>query len=124
MEEENDVKENLSLRGTKQSNQKSIKLGLDMKQYYLYIITNKENGTIYTGVTNDLVRRIGEHKKKQVLGFTNRHGLDKLVYFEVYQDVKEAIKREKQLKGGSRLNKLNLINAFNKNWDDLYEQIC
>ncbi len=95
-----------------------------MKQYYLYIITNKENGTIYTGVTNDLVRRIAEHKEKKISGFTKRHRLDKLVYYEIYQDVKEAIKREKQLKAGSRLNKTDLMNAFNKNWSDLYKQIC
>lgn len=93
------------------------------KQYYIYIMTNFENGTLYTGVTNDLVRRVYEHKNKLVDGFTKKYGLDKLVYYEVIDSIEQAILREKQIKGGSRKKKLCLINNFNKNWNDLYEGI-
>jgi len=93
------------------------------KQYYIYLITNFENGTLYTGVTNDLVRRTYEHKNKLVDGFTKKYGLDKLVYFEVSDNIEQAILREKQIKGGSRKKKLDLINNFNKKWEDLYEKI-
>lgn len=86
-------------------------------------MTNFENGTLYTGVTNDLVRRVWEHKNKLVEGFTKKYELDKLVYFEVFEDVNYAISREKQIKGGSRKKKLDLINNFNKEWKDLYEDI-
>lgn len=93
------------------------------KQYFIYIITNFENGTLYTGVTNDLVRRIYEHKNKLVDGFTKKYDLNKLVYYEIFDTIDTAIYREKQIKGGSRKKKLDLINKFNKSWDDLYEQI-
>ncbi|MDP4182363.1 MAG: GIY-YIG nuclease family protein [Bacillota bacterium] len=93
------------------------------KQYFIYIITNFENGTLYTGVTNDLVRRIYEHKNKLVDGFTKKYDLNKLVYYEIFDTIDTAIFREKQIKGGSRKKKLDLINKFNKSWDDLYEQI-
>ncbi|MFA7658919.1 MAG: GIY-YIG nuclease family protein [Candidatus Gastranaerophilaceae bacterium] len=93
------------------------------KQYYIYIMTNFENGTLYTGVTNDLVRRVYEHKNKLIEGFTKKYELDKLVYFEVFGSIEYAILREKQIKGGSRKKKLNLINNFNKEWKDLYEDI-
>lgn len=93
------------------------------KQYYIYILTNKENGTLYTGVTNDLIRRTYEHKNKLVDGFTKKYKLDKLVYYEVIDSIEQAILREKQIKGGSRKKKLDLINKFNKNWNDLYETI-
>jgi len=93
------------------------------KQYFIYIMTNFENGTLYTGVTNNLARRIYEHKNKLVKGFTNKYDLDKLVYYEVFDSIEYAILREKQIKGGSRKKKLNLINNFNKEWKDLYEQI-
>lgn len=95
----------------------------EFKQYYIYIVTNFENGTLYTGVTNDLVRRIYEHKNKLVDGFTKDYGLDKLVYYEVIDSVEQAILREKQIKGGSRKKKLDLINKFNKDWNDLYDTI-
>ena len=93
------------------------------KNYYIYILTNKENGTLYTGVTNNLQRRIYEHKNKLVDGFTKKYSLDKLVYYEVCESIENAILREKQLKGGSRKKKLDLINNFNKKWQDLYETI-
>ena len=93
------------------------------KQYYIYIITNFENGTLYTGVTNDLVRRVYEHKNKLIEGFTKKYELDKLVYYEMFDSIDYAILREKQIKGGSRKKKLDLINKFNKDWNDLYETI-
>lgn len=93
------------------------------KEYYIYILTNFKNGTLYTGVTNNLIRRIYEHKNKVVEGFTNKNNLNKLVYYEIFDTAENAILREKQIKGGSRKKKLDLINNFNKNWDDLYEKI-
>lgn len=93
------------------------------KQYFIYIMTNFENGTLYTGVTNNLVRRVYEHKNKLAEGFTKKYDLDKLVYFEVFGSIEYAISREKQIKGGSRKKKLDLINKFNKEWVDLYESI-
>ena len=93
------------------------------KNYYIYIITNKKNGTLYTEVTNNLIRRIYEHKNKLVEGFSKKYSLDKLVYYEQYSTIEDAILREKQIKGGSRKKKLDLINNFNKEWNDLYEII-
>ena len=95
-----------------------------MKRMYVYIITNKQNGTLYTGVTNNLVRRIYEHKHKLLEGFSKRYNLSKLVYYECYEDERSAIAREKRLKHFKRDWKLELINNFNKNWDDLYDLIC
>lgn len=91
------------------------------KQYYVYIMTNKTNSVLYTGVTNDLVRRVYEHKNKLVEGFTKKYNIDKLVFYEVYDDINTAIAREKQIKGGSRKKKLRLIEDMNKSWNDLYE---
>ena len=93
------------------------------KQYYNYIVTNKRNTVLYTGVTNDLKRRVYEHKEKLVSGFTKKYNLNKLVYYEVFGDVKYAIEREKRIKGGSRQDKIDLINGFNKEWVDLYDNI-
>lgn len=93
------------------------------KYYYVYIATNKINTVLYTGVTNNLVRRIYEHKQKLVLGFTAQYNISKLVWFEVYEDINEAIKREKQIKGGSRNKKLDLINLSNPDFKDLYGEI-
>lgn len=86
-------------------------------------MTNAKNGTLYIGITSDLVRRVYEHKSKLVDGFTKKYELDKLVYYEIFDDIETAIAREKQLKGGSRKRKLDLINKFNKQWDDLYGKI-
>ena len=88
-------------------------------QYHLYILTNKKNGTLYIGVTNDLERRMFEHKNKLVEGFTKQYGLDKLLYFETYQYINDAIKREKNMKKWKRQWKINLIEKENSNWDDL-----
>ena len=95
-----------------------------MKKGYIYILTNKKNGTLYVGVTSSLPKRIWEHKNKFVEGFTNKYHLNKLVYYEVFDDIENAIKREKQLKAGNRKRKLELINSFNPQWKDLYNNIC
>ena len=94
-----------------------------MKQAYVYIITNKYNNVLYTGVTTDLVKRIYEHKNKIVDSFSKKYNLDKLVYYEIIEDISSAIEREKFLKGKTRKYKLDLINKFNINWNDLYQDI-
>jgi len=86
-------------------------------------MTNKNNTVLYTGVTNDLKRRVYEHKEKLVNGFTKKYNLSKLVYYEVLEDVGTAILREKKIKGGSRQKKINLVNSMNKGWKDLYEEL-
>ncbi|WP_179007917.1 GIY-YIG nuclease family protein [Winogradskyella forsetii] len=88
-------------------------------QYYVYILSNKKNGTLYIGVTNDLERRMIEHKNKLVEGFTSKYNLNKLMYFESFQYVNDAIKREKQLKNWNRQWKIDLIEEANINWIDL-----
>jgi len=90
-----------------------------MRQFYVYILTN-ETGTLYTGVTNDLQRRVQEHKAGVGSEFTQRYHIDRLVYFEVLPDAKSAIAREKQIKGYRRDKKLALIREFNPMWVDLY----
>jgi putative endonuclease len=89
--------------------------------YYVYLTTNNNNTVIYAGVTNDLKRRIAEHKLKLIQGFSKRYNVDKLVFYEVYEEVVEAIKREKQIKGGSRQRKIDLIRNMNRNWQNLSE---
>ncbi len=86
-------------------------------------MTNKNNNVLYTGVTNDLKRRVYEHKNKLIGGFTKKYNIIKLVYYEVFNDIKYAIEREKKIKAGSRQKKILLINSFNPNWKDLYEEI-
>ena len=94
------------------------------KNYYVYILTNKYNKVLYTGVTNDLTRRMAEHKDfKKESSFTNKYNLNKLVYYEVYNDINLAINREKQIKAGSRNKKLELINNKNKEWVDLSQEL-
>lgn len=93
------------------------------KLYYVYILTSQRNGTLYTGVTNDLKRRVWEHKHDLVKGFTKEYGVHILVYFEQHQDIEQAILREKQIKRWKRKWKLDLIEKDNPNWDDLYEKI-
>jgi putative endonuclease len=83
-------------------------------------MTNSRNTVLYTGVTNDLKRRVYEHKSGLIEGFTKKYNLTKLVYYEVCGDIEGAIIREKQIKGGSRQDKLNLVNAANKEWRDMY----
>ena len=92
------------------------------KQYYVYIFTNKFNRVLYIGVTNNLERRVFEHKNKLVEGFSKKYNLKKLVYYEVTDDVISAIGREKQLKNWHRDWKINLIKEFNPNWKDLGEE--
>jgi len=94
-----------------------------MRQYYVYIMTNKRNGTLYTGVTNNLTRRVYEHKHKLVEGFTSKYGLSRLVYYEVFDDIRLAIAREKQIKGWLRARKSALIEAKNPEWNDLAEYV-
>jgi putative endonuclease len=91
---------------------------------YVYIITNEHHNVLYIGVTSDLIRRIYEHKNKiYKTSFSNRYNLHKLVYYESYSFIEEAIEREKQLKAGSRKRKIDLINGFNAGWEDLYSGI-
>ena len=90
---------------------------------YIYITFSKPNGTLYTGVTSDLKKRIYEHKNKIYDGFTSKYNVDKLGYFEEYNDIKTAIEREKQIKGGSRKKKIALIESVNPEWKDLYQSI-
>lgn len=93
------------------------------KHSYVYILTNVTNRVLYVGVTSNLVKRIYEHKQKLVKGFTYKYNLDKLVYYEVFEDINEAIEREKQIKGGSRGKKLKLIEKTNPLFEDLYKSI-
>jgi putative endonuclease len=92
-------------------------------QYYVYILASKKNGTLYTGVTSDLVGRVFKHKKKYLTGFSSRHNVNKLVYYEIHTDIEQAIIREKQIKAWKRKWKLNLIERNNLNWDDLYDDL-
>ena len=93
------------------------------RQYYVYIVTNIHHTTLYTGVTNNIIRRMYEHRNGLVDGFTKKYKLKKLVYFEQCSDVISAIQREKQIKGGSRAKKLKLIVSSNPEWRDLYEEL-
>jgi putative endonuclease len=86
-------------------------------------MTNKNNTVIYTGVTNNLKRRIYEHREKLVDGFTKKYNITKLVYYQIFDDPGNAILREKQIKGGPRQKKIDLIDSVNKEWRDLYDEI-
>ena len=94
-----------------------------MKTNAVYILTNKRNGTLYVGVTSNILKRVLEHKKGILLGFTKKYGLNTLVYYETSDDIRGAIQREKQIKAGSRKNKIKLIEAMNPSWNDLYETL-
>lgn len=96
---------------------------MNKKYYYIYIMTNKSNTVLYTGITGDIKKRIYEHKNKVVEGFTKKYNVDKLVYYEIFDDPYNAISREKQIKGWVRKKKVDLINSFNPTWEDLYEKI-
>ena len=87
----------------------------------VYILTNQRKTVLYTGVTHSLTKRISQHKKKLIPGFTKRFNVDKLVYYEFHNDIRDAIAREKQLKAGSRKKKVELIESINPEWKDLYE---
>ncbi|WP_299808204.1 GIY-YIG nuclease family protein [Tardiphaga sp.] len=94
-----------------------------MRRRYVYFLTNRPNGILYVGVTSDLVRRIYEHRTSAADGFTKRYGLKRLVYYEIYDDIRTAIQREHNIKHWSRTWKVRLILASNPNWDDLWESI-
>ncbi len=91
--------------------------------FYVYIMTNQYNTVLYTGVTNDLIRRVHEHKNKIIKGFTAKYNINKLVYFEHFTDSYQAINREKQIKAGSRAKKIALIESVNEKWIDLSETL-
>ncbi len=96
----------------------------ESRQYYVYILASKIGGTLYIGVTNNLIRRVYEHRQKLAEGFTKRYDVAKLVYYEVHSDVEAAITREKQMKKWNRAWKVRLIEEDNPNWDDLYPRIA
>ena len=93
------------------------------KQFYVYIIASKRNGTLYVGVTSDIVKRMREHKEGLVEGFTKQYGVKTLVYYEVHESSQAAITREKQMKRWNRAWKIQLIEKGNPRWDDLYDKI-
>lgn len=95
-----------------------------MKSFYVYIMASGRNGTLYVGSTSDLIKRTWEHKNKVIPGFTSRYNVYTLVYYEVHETYIEAAKREKRFKNWCRQWKLNLIEGFNPEWRDLYEDIC
>ncbi len=94
-----------------------------MKQPAVYILASKRNGTLYIGVTSDLVQRVWQHKNDVVEGFTKKYGVHRLVYYELHDDMENAIIREKRLKKWNRAWKLRLIEEMNPNWDDLYDSL-
>ncbi len=91
--------------------------------YFVYIMTNKHNTVLYTGVTNDIYRRVSEHKEGLTKGFTKKYNVNKLVYVEEFLDPNSAIAREKQIKAGSRQKKIDLIESINPEWNDLYNDL-
>src|SRR4051812_9521998 len=93
------------------------------RQYYVYILTNSTHTTLYVGVTNDLKRRVYEHKNGTFDGFTKKYRVNMLMYYEIFSSIDDAIRREKQLKGGSRKKKEDLINTINSSWRDLYLEV-
>src|SRR4030042_6285459 len=93
------------------------------KNFYVYILASRQNGTLYVGVTSDLIKRVWEHKNKMVECFTERYDVNKLVYYEQYQDAKHAIRREKRFKKYNRKWKTDLIEKANPDWKDLYEDL-
>ena len=93
------------------------------RESYVYLLSSKHNNVLYTGVTNDLIRRVYEHKNKLVAGFTKKYNVNRLVYYEVCSGIVIAIEREKQIKGWSRKKKHDLINTLNPEWSDLYSSL-
>ena len=94
------------------------------QQYYVYLLTSGLGGTLYTGVTNNLVRRVHEHRQGAVSGFTSKYDVHRLVYFDIFESVEAAIQREKQIKKWKRAWKVRLIEERNPNWNDLYETLA
>lgn len=93
------------------------------QEYYVYLMASKRNGTLYTGMTSDLIKRVWQHKTGAADGFTSKYKVNSLVYYETHGDVMEAIKREKNIQAWKRLWKIRLIEEGNPSWDDLYETI-
>ena len=93
------------------------------KTFHVYLMASKRNGTLYTGVTSDLLQRVHQHKEGMAEGFTKKYNINYLVYFETYGDIRDAIAREKQIKGWSRKKKNDLIITLNPKWNDLYETL-
>ena len=93
------------------------------KESYIYLLTNQSTRVLYTGVTNDLIRRIYEHKNKFVSGFTKQYNVNRLVYYEIFSDIVTAIEREKQIKGWTTKKKNDLVNSLNPKWEDLYPSL-
>lgn len=102
----------------------AISVNIVSSKYYIYILTNKSNKILYTGLMDNICRRVLEHRLKVYKGFTNRYNTDKLVYYDTFYNSDEAAKREKQIKAGSRKKKLELISKLNPNWFDLYNNLC
>ena len=96
---------------------------MEERLYCVYIMTNPTDTVLYTGVTNSIERRVWEHKEKEITGFTSKYNICKLVYYEAYPYVEDAIAREKQIKGGSRTKKIALIEEDNPEWKDLYDEL-
>lgn len=94
-----------------------------LMNFYVYILAAKRNGTLYVGITNNLLERVNQHKAKTIDGFTKKYNIDKLVYYEQAEDVSSAIEREKQIKKWNRKWKLNLIEKHNPEWEDLYQKL-
>jgi putative endonuclease len=94
-----------------------------MKAFFVYMMTNRTRGVLYTGVTNDLERRVCEHQNRTVKGFTKQYKLDRLVYYENYGDVRDAITREKEIKGWRREKKNDLVRTLNPKWEDLGQKL-
>jgi len=93
------------------------------KRGFVYILASRRNGTLYTGVTSDLVRRVWQHKNDEIDGFTKRYGVHRLVYVEAHDDIRDAIQREKRIKKWNRRWKLELIEKANPSWRDLYDEL-
>jgi putative endonuclease len=97
---------------------------MEARSFYVYILASGIGGTLYIGVTNDLIRRVAEHRLKSVKSFTKKYDVEKLVYFEQFDDAENAIRREKRLKKWNQAWKIRLIEETNPNWDDLYSSIA
>lgn len=113
------ARQKLALRGNPAYN----KCMSEEIQYYVYILFSKRNGTLYVGVTSDIIKRVWQHKNKLCDGFTKKYNVDKLGYYESFSDINLAIAREKQLKAAKRIKKLELIESNNPEWIDLYYEI-